>query len=61
VALLAGWLKTFVVGVLDDAGAVGCPKRLPPAPEVPKLKDILSEVRSLSSSRMAIHQELLRN
>lgn len=57
----AGWPKTFGVGAPVEAGVEDCPKRLPPVPPVaPKLKDpdILGEIGSLSSSRMAGDQEL---
>lgn len=61
VAPAAGWPKMLGEGAPDDAGVVDCPKRLPPVPPVaPKLKDILDEIRSLNSSRMAIQQELCR-
>ena len=59
VPLLVVWPKMLGVGAPDDAGVLLCPKRLPPPPEVPKLKDILGGICSLSSSRMAIHQELV--
>lgn len=55
VAPAVGWPKRPVVGAPDDAGVVDCPKRLPPVPPgAPKLKDILGEIRLLSSLRMAI-------
>jgi hypothetical protein len=50
VAPAVGWPKRPVVGAPDDAGVVDCPKRLPPVPPgAPKLKDILGEIRALSS------------
>ena len=60
VAPVVGWPKMLVVGAPDDAGAVDCPNKLPPAPEVPKLKDILGQICRLSSLKMSIHLELPR-